>query len=422
MRYQIHPKIILGKELSKSETYNIVGAGISGLMAGFYLIYEKTDSPGGLIKTHKVPGFGIAEQAANGFIFSEELQEITEELGMEILAPNQESKARYLVRDLKLRKFPLTFFETVSMIFKALFPKKEKPETVEDFGRIFFGEAFTRQLLEPGFAGIYGADIVDLSFKGVLTPLAEEFNHTNSLIKVVRNLRKKAKGTKKKASGTHGFLEGLGELPLALADYLKDEIEYGVDGRDIVQSGEPTILTVPAYHASRMFSGEISSGLAKVTYTPVVSTTLFFNKAQLPGFKEGFGCLIPRSEGIKILGVLFNSCIFKGRAIDDEVLSLTCIFRDDTNEWMGESETGILEKVIMPDLSKLFGVQGMPLAFRMFKWEKGIPLYNSFLANAWSEWDSILQSSNTRLLGNYTGEISVRGMAKGIKRDMANIR
>ncbi|MGB1216473.1 MAG: protoporphyrinogen oxidase [Saprospiraceae bacterium] len=426
MKYKVRKTPLLGKAISKEE-YLIIGAGISGLMFGFYMkkkgipfrIIEKSDKPGGLIKTIRLEGIGYAEQAANGFIWCKEMQEIADGIGLEIQKPDAASKARFLVRNNRMRRFPLGIMESLKVANKFFGKHDGRIETIEEFGLTFFGETFTKQVLEPALAGIYGASISKLSFEAILGGLALEMNESDSLFKSVRAWRKKLKGQsngEKKASGTHSFKGGLGKLTEKLGEYLKEHIIYNADGADYFNHQNPTIITTPAYIAANILGGRMKNLLHLVEYTPIISTTLFFKKEDLPRFKEGFGCLIPRNEGRTILGVLFNSCIFPDRVERDDLLSLTCIMRDDTGLVMGMNEAEILEKYILQDLKALFGVEEAPLDYQMFKWKKGIPVYSPSLVKLWDELETELISNypNVRLLGNYTGQISVRGMSQGI--------
>ncbi len=424
MKYHIQQNNILGTALSSNEKHTIVGAGMSGLLLGYFLkqkgipfqIIEKSNRAGGLVHSHKIPNLGLAEEAANGFIWCQEIEDICKEISLDIQYPSPLSKARYLVRNNKLKKFPLGILESVNMVSKAIMPHSQKLSTVEDFGKVFFGEKFNRQILEPAMAGIYGTAIENLSFEGVLKILAEEFNHTNSLIGVIRRIRKNSKKKGKKLSGTHSFKGGFSQFPLHLAEYLKEHIIYNQEVREISGS---TVLTCPAYIAKTFFEDEIHKILSNIQYTPFVTTTLVIPRKDLHRFKDGFGCLIPRNEGLTILGVLFNSCIFPDRVENKEHISLTCMIRDEGDgSIINLEKEEILSSIIVPDIKKLLGFDGKILDYHCRKWQKGIPVYNPELVGYWSKLDSLLKSKhpNIRLLGNYTGQISIRGMAQQINK------
>lgn len=427
MNYKLPASNFLGKPLDPQKSQTIVGAGISGLFLGYFLkkanvpfkIVEQQARGGGLLGSLQTE-FGLVEKAANGFIWCKEIQMICDDLGLEIQQPRSTSKARYIVKNKQLRKIPFSFFDGIRLL-QAFTKKHPTPfETLEDFGKYFLGEKNTAQVLDPAFSGIYGASARDLSFPGAMSQLAEAFNETKYLRPAFKKMRGNAPAheRKKRAAGTHGFKNGMSELTERLTEYLADEIEWNVDGLDLKDEKENLILTTPAHVSKHFFEDrheKIFQHLAAVKYNAMISVTIFFPKTALANFKEGFGCLIPRQEGLNILGVLFNSCIFDHRVKDENNLSLTCLLRDDTEqkEWVHQTDDW-LKALVIKDLDILFGVQGEPLETVVTRWEKGIPLYSPELYRSWFEMDELLKTEFTQrnLFGNYTGEISVRALAQ----------
>lgn len=428
MSYRILNQSFLGNRLRKNTSYTIIGGGISALMLGFYLkragydfkIIEKTTLGGGLLGTHHHP-YGLSEQAANGFIWCEELQEMADVLNLRILEPKTTANARYLVRNKRLKRWPLSVGESLHLLWNLTKSPKGQTQTVYDFGIQYLGKSVTEQVLEPAFAGIYGADIVNLSFPGVLSRLAEALNGHPNLFRAAIKLRKtaKARADKKKRSGTHSFINGMGELVEGLERFLSKHIEYGRDGLALRHQKDFLIITTPAYIAADFFEDELATLLRAIRYTSIISCTLFFEKKHLKRFKEGFGCLIPRNEGLHILGVLFNSSIFDFRVKEEHLVSLTCIMRDDivTHRFLNYSDEQLIQ-LIIGELDQLFGVQAPPLATAIYRWAHGIPLYSPELYQGWFKIDELLTKNypNRNLFGNYTGEISIRGLCQMAKK------
>ena len=126
MNYRKKPSSILGNNIDKTKSYIIVGAGISGLLLGYYFrkakisfkIIEQANQVGGILKTEKTK-FGLIEKAANGFIWCPEIQELCDDLGIKILSPRTESKARFILKNKKLRKIPLSILNDKE--FKFIF-------------------------------------------------------------------------------------------------------------------------------------------------------------------------------------------------------------------------------------------------------------------------------------------------------------
>ena len=433
MNYKIQPTSFLGTPISKGKTYTIIGAGISGLVLGFYLkkanipfnIVEKSDKVGGVLQSQQT-NYGLVERAANGFIWCPEIQSLCDDLDLEILSPNQEAKARYIVKNRQLRKIPLSVLDGFRMAGAFLRKHPQPFTTLEDFGNYFFGKKITNQVVAPAFAGIYGARLDQLSFPGAMRKIAEGFNQTTSLRGAFKNLR--SKGTeeekKKRSAGTHCFKNGMGELTGRLAEVLKDNIEFNVDGTTLKDTAENLIITAPAYQAKKFFDGKVGALLNQVNYTAMISITAFFKKSSIENFKSGFGCLIPENEGTTIIGVLFNSCIFDHRVKEEDLISLTCMIRDDgPNQPWSNSSDEALQTLIVEDLSKLFGKVEAPEEIVVSRWKNGIPVYSPELYHNWFELDELLKENhnNRHLFGNYTGDISIRAICQASHKLYKNL-
>jgi len=427
----------LGSPIQKDKTYHIIGAGIAGLLCGFYLkkagisfeIIEKTNRAGGILGTQSSQ-YGIAEQAANGFLWCAALQEICDDLNLEIISPQKEAKARYFVRKKKLRQYPFSILETFGIARRMLTPHRAPIHTMEDFGQAYFGDTFTRQLLEPALGGIYGAPLPAMSFPAVMGALAMHTKERPFLPAALRQWRRERKENNpqksKNQGGTQSFKGGIQALINRLSEHLDNHIRYDteVEATYIQNDDEQYIITTPAYATAHFFEGEINHLTQQIHYTPIISMTLFFNKKDIKKFKAGFGCLIPRNEGLTILGVLFNSCIFPQRVTDESVLSLTCIMRDDspTLSLIHGSDIDI-KNLVVSELDVLFDIQGDLLDYTIFRWEKGIPIYSPQLHENLFEIDRILKERHPHinLFGNYTGAISIRAMSEEIRKAMMNL-
>ncbi len=422
MRYRLLKSSVLGAPPDFSQPYTVIGAGIAGLLMGFHLkragakvtILERAARVGGMLGSHHLKN-GLAEQAANGFLWCPEMQALADALGLEILAPNDEHKARYLLRDRQLRKFPLRVFESLEMMGRMLFPHRPAPATLGAFGQAYGGWAFSRQLLAPAFAGIYGADIEQLSLPGAGGLIAQIMNHSSWLPLGIWRYRKATKSGSKMRPGTHSFKGGMGELVGKLFDYIKEDIVLNVKELEVDKMEGRIVFSTPAYVTSAFFKNELHQRLAAVTYLPLISLTLIVERAALRRFKPGFGCLIPRSEGLSILGVLFNHCIFEERVKEEDLVSLTCILRDDSEAltWINSPDWSLLE-LVCRDLDELFGLAAQPLESRIFRWPKALPLYSPALYESWFEIDKWLKKDHPHcnLFANYTGQIAIRGMCQ----------
>ncbi|TVR81964.1 MAG: hypothetical protein EA412_02345 [Chitinophagaceae bacterium] len=414
---------LLGKSL-KDEAYEIIGGGISGLSFAFFMkekgmsfrLTESAASPGGLLKTVEMK-YGIAEPAANAFVANTAMDEMIETLGLTSVASGKLAKKRFLVKQGKLNSVPLDLGEIFKIPFIFFSAKKWEGGSVEDLGRMYLGENLTRQLLEPALAGIYGAPLHQLDVETMFPGFDKELKKSGRFLPAILKMRKQAtlQNGKSIRKGSHSFEKGMIEITNALSDYVKDET-ISAHTLKKLEEDKNYILTLPAYKTAELFENhKLKELFLKVRYTPLVTTTLIFKKKDLPGFKPGFGCLIPRREGFFSLGVLFNNYIFPGRVVDEEYLSLTMIFRDEPTDkgsnFLEKPEDEIIE-LLYDDLKRLFGLEGKALEYKMWKYEKGIPIYSAELRQLWKEINELLIKDfpNVRVFGNYTGNISIRAI------------
>lgn len=431
--YHFLESSVLGKPLD-NKFYQILGAGISGLLMGYFLkqknipfnIYEISDRTGGLIQT-QTNAYGIAEQAANGFLMCSEMQKIFETIKIEVLKNEKTSSKKYIVRNKKLSIFPLKFSELLPLLRKIFISHKLTPVTVDDFGKICLGDAVTNQIIEPVMKGIYGGHINKLSFPAALPEISKAYFNNQSIAAVLLKKMFKEyflKDQKPLLKGTLGFEKGMGELIAKLSDYLKNEIVLNYDASKLPEFNDNIICCLPAYNSSFLFKEHlISQILSNIQYIPLISTTFYFNKNAFNNFKPGFGCLIPANEKLKLFGIIFNSCNFKNRVFNDEHISITCITGGIEQKELLDLENDLLIKEMLVELDMLFGLKEDPLHYAVFKHKRGIPLYSPQLYNDWNILDKHLKNDfpNIRLFGNYTGNISIRGMCQQAAKATKNL-
>jgi len=89
---------------------------------------------------------------------------------------------------------------------------------------------------------------------------------------------------------------------------------------------------------------------------------------------DGFGMLVPKKENFHILGTLFSSSLFPGRAPDGDVLLTTYIGGNRQPE-LARLQEKELVAIVMNDLQKLLGVHRDPIFIHRAFFEKAIPQY-----------------------------------------------
>src|ERR1044072_4966272 len=145
----------------------VVGAGISGLLAAHALdrkgyrvtLVEEKSHAGGLIHTKRTP-YGIAEAAAHSLLATP-----GEGRGVGLAEIRGDSRARFIGRGGRPRKFPLSLGETLNAVRHAAFTRAVNhldEQDLDTWGRRHVGDGAVAYLLSPFVQGIYGVRPADL--------------------------------------------------------------------------------------------------------------------------------------------------------------------------------------------------------------------------------------------------------------------
>jgi oxygen-dependent protoporphyrinogen oxidase len=115
------------------------------------------------------------------------------------------------------------------------------------------------------------------------------------------------------------------------------------------------------------------STLASAKHYPLALVYLGFKKEDVPHPLDGFGFLVPEVENLKILGTLFSSTLFPGRAPDGQVLLTTFVGGERNPEFANLPESSIID-LVQSELSKLLGIHSKPTFQEIKRWPNAIPL------------------------------------------------
>lgn len=424
-------------DTSKKEV-TIVGAGIAGLLAAYALdkkgyevtLLENKERAGGLIQTLKTD-YGIAERAAHSFLLTSEVDEFCKDVGVEILEVRKNSRARFIVRNGKPSKFPLTFGETLGTIRNAVFAKANTDESelsIEEWSKKHLGDAALNYLLTPLVRGIYGAQPADLGITAAFPELAVPVGR--SLIGAMLHKKfsskngtnghngnghaNKKKQRKQMVAPKYGMGDITSRLEMLLEKRLGSGFKRGVQV-DSIPDAPNVILSVPAYVAAQLLETEsnvLSNQLRDIPYTPIVSVTAFVARKDFTRPVSGVGVLVPEVEKRECLGILFNSSSFEGRVFDEsEFASFTILLGGTSNpQWVNATDDEI-KAAVARELSALLGIKGEPVYTVISRWQRAIPQYSVQLPKVWqTARESWCASPGKLLFGNYTGQVSLRGM------------
>jgi oxygen-dependent protoporphyrinogen oxidase len=114
---------------------------------------------------------------------------------------------------------------------------------------------------------------------------------------------------------------------------------------------------------------------SEIRYPPVASVVLGFRREDVAHPCAGFGMLIPKVEGFKILGTIFSSSLFPNRAPDGH-LTLTSYVGGERYPELASLPPPKLFALTCEDLRVLLGVRGQPTFQHSVFYPRAIPQYN----------------------------------------------
>ena len=379
-----------------AKSARVIGAGLSGLAAAHHLIdrgfsvtiSDRSSRAGGFLNTIETP-HGLVETGANAFVWDKVVAAWFKRLDVEPVFPLDSSARRYIFRDGRPRRWPLSLAESIGMgarLGGAAVTRSTgaRPgESMARWGDRVIGAAAREWLLEPAMQGIYAAPAAELSAAAIFG------------------------GRKRGRRRLVAPRRGMGQLIERLAQQLRDRgarFEFNCH-LDRVDPGAPTVIATDAVSAARLVAPHaprLSEQLAAVRLAPLVTATMFFAPAR--GDVRGFGVLFPRQSGVRALGVLFNGDIFEGRASGR---SETWIV-GDRGEALTSHDDGALRLMLAEDRRRLTGRDADPLSTYITRWPAAIPVYDDTILAVKNELPSL--PPWLALTGNYLGKIGVAAL------------
>lgn len=415
----------------------VIGGGISGLATAFELleiarairlsidvsVLESDSRPGGKMGTERVGGY-LCEVGPNGFLDSKKnVLDFCERVGLsgELLPARRSSVRRYLFLRGRLRVLPdspVSFFLSsafsvrgkVRMCFEPfIMPAPQGPdETVSQFGARRLGREAVDSLLDPFVAGVFAGDPDKLSLSSSFPRIREMEQRYGSLVKALFALRKKRREEKKVArergvtvagaASPRGHLTslkgGMGQLIETLAEKIgsrlitdcpvssislsraEGKVVYQVAGRERFYA-DAVVLAVPAFEAAKIVS-EVApcavEPLLSIPYNAVSVVSLGYQGVQIPRPLDGYGFLVPKKEGRRILGALWSSAIFPGRALSGKTLLTVMVGGTRQPEYAALPDGEIL-RLVREELKIVMGITAQPEFVHIRRHEKAIPQY-----------------------------------------------
>jgi protoporphyrinogen/coproporphyrinogen III oxidase len=428
----------------------VVGAGIAGLTAAHRLkrmgyrvvVYEASERAGGVIRTERREGY-VAELGPNSMAAgAAAVTELITQLGLDSsrVEAQREAKKRYIVRKGKLVALPtspsqllttrlLSNGAKLAIFGEPMVEPGDSPmeESVATFVRRRFNQEVLDYVVNPFVGGIFAGDPEQLSARHAL-PRLHDLEHTHgSVMKAVGQMLRAGRSPGGPVGPTPiSFAGGLQEMPDALGRELRSELRFKAPATQIrlgpkgwtlnaaYQAAElydAVIYAAPAHCADEVDlafeGGDRVKTLTSIDHPPVGVLALGFRREDVAHKLDGFGFLVPDVERRNVLGVIFSSTVFPGRAPAGHVL-LTAFVGGVRHADLANADLSTLTARVLDDLRLLLGVRGEP-TFRAFHlWPKAIPQY----ALSYGRFKEIMDEAERRnagfaLAGSYREGVAV---------------
>ena len=410
----------------------VVGGGVSGLAAAHraveiareraipleLMVLEARDRLGGTIATERVDGFTI-EAGPDSFLSEKPWAlALCRRLGVEERLVPTDDRFRKVFVWFRGRLHPLpegfqllapTRFAPFATSGLFSWPGKLRmaldlvlprgiadDESLGGFVRRRLGREALERVAQPLVAGIYTADPDDLSLAATMPRFLDLERRERSVI-----LGLWRAGRRQPQPGTSGarwslfvtFRDGMEELISTLASRLppgsvvpKQRVS-GIERRGEQWAvtaasgdrfvGDRVIVAAEAHAAARLLryvDPSLSTLLGEIPFSSAATISLGYRRADVPHPLDGFGFVVPRTEGRKLLAGTFSSIKYPGRAPDGHVL-LRGFLGGALDAAALEHDDPTLVEWARDELRDALGIIAAPVLTRVSRWPASMPQY-----------------------------------------------
>ena len=397
----------------------IVGGGIAGLTIANAIrwrdpnvhltVLESGTRTGGYVRTDQIDGY-TCEAGPDGFLDNApETLRLVRQVGLErrLLPSNDAARKRYIFRHGRLHQVPLSPQELLTsgllspmgkmrLLCEPLSRKRpDGDETIHDFATRHIGEEAASVLVDSMVSGIFAGNAQRLSLRACFPRMFDLESKHGSLVRAMiatRKQRTAADAPAAPAGTLTSFITGMGELVDALTARLADVIRLktrALDVRRNLESGRWKVLTTagrldadavvlagPAAESSellRTFDRRLAGDLDDIPTAPLAVVALGYDMREI-GPLDGFGFLVPRREGIRTLGALWETSIYPHRAPEGKALLRVMVGGAGDRAAVTLNDEELLQTV-HSDLEQTMRLTATPEFVRITRHHRGIPQY-----------------------------------------------
>ncbi len=404
------------------------------------ILIEKENRFGGCIVTEEVDGF-IIEGGPDCFLAEKPWAiQLCEELGMgdRLLSTNEENRRVFILSRGKLHELPEGFMLMVPtsftpflrsslislpgklrMAMDLFLPKKrtDEEESLARFVRRRLGKEALEKIAEPLVAGIHAGTPESMSLSSTFPRFIQLEEAYRSLILGMLARRRTAAKLARRCSGPkrtmfmslwNGMMEltdaikvGLDENSLLpnekvvrinrLGETSSTPYEVRLEGGEIMRA-DSVILATPTYVTAELLqelAGPLSEVLLSIPYVSTAVISLVYRGSEIHHPLDGFGFVIPRAEGRKIMASTWTSVKFAHRSPPDSV-HLRIFVGGARNENLVDLDDEEMLQVVREELVDIMGITARPILTRIYRWHKSMPQYTLGHAQKLSRLEEVL--------------------------------
>ncbi len=415
----------------------IVGGGISGLSAAFYLerarregaaveytLFESAPRLGGVMWSERAEGC-LIEAGPDSFLTEKPwANTLCRDLGIEdqIVGSNDDARKTFILVNGRLVPLPdgLMFMVPTKLlptIFTPLFSwgtklkmagellSRRRPaggdESAADFVARHYGDEMVDRLADPLLSGVYGGDADSLSVRAVLPRFVEMEAKYGSLSRGMLKARSRMKAALAQAPRSErrgkalfsSMRDGMQQLVDAVAAQLsRRAIRLSTPLRGLALQGqewlalkesggsEPydhVIVATPAYAAGALLREShprLAATLDQIPYSSSITVALGYEAAQFAREPEGFGFLVPWSEKRRLRACTYVHNKFPHRAPPERRLLRVFLGGTRDKEVLSLSDAEILSTVVR-ELQQIIGLEAEPRFSRVYRWSRAMAQY-----------------------------------------------
>ncbi|HEV8374693.1 MAG TPA: protoporphyrinogen oxidase [Candidatus Polarisedimenticolia bacterium] len=416
----------------------IVGGGISGLAAAFYLrrarpdlailLLEARDRMGGVISTQRRDGF-VVEGGPDSFLIQKPWAlQLCLDLGISerLIAANAANRKIYVVSGGRLRPLPpemmmgaptkpglllksdlISWPGKIRMALDLVLPRgpEGQDESLGDFITRRLGREALEKIADPILGGIYLADARRLSLAATFPRLRELERAHRSLI---LGLRREAKAAgEERSSPFRTFPTGMEELVAALECALAGvELRRGrrveavtrslqVSAGDLRIAGDAVIVAMPPPAAAEILRPNLRDLAEALDTIPSVSSATISLAFRAPRTRlelDASGFVVARGERRRIRACSWSSCKFPLRAPEGSLLVRCFVGGEESEELLARTDEELIG-IAREELAELMGLDESPCLASVSRWPKANPILEVGHAEKLSRVESVLDTA-----------------------------